>query len=243
MLINQLLIKKQVLKHILPFCEPSKENFELVLEHGLEICQEYERRYSKIHDSFYVLSQIQESTYRPISCQNQEFSQFLPKQYYHSSAIEAYRNYYSQEKIAVASYSLPSEPPCWLWEKLLPQYSVEVGKIVDGKIKISQKFWSDLFSFLTIKNSNKKEIPILEIFLSLGFGTSQSLSLPERITGKILSNFERKFYQFQFLISYCCERDMLPGYLFIGGKNSRLKKSKEKKIIKKDFFSGYIYYI
>jgi hypothetical protein len=209
--------------------EQSKENFEWVLQHGIEICLEFERRFGHSHKALLALKEIENSTYRPTQKILCSFGQFVPEKYQQINSIEAYRNVYAEEKIAFANYSQPSEPPIWLWEKLIHCYPANIAEIKNGKILIFSDFLIDLSSFLEKQLSeNRKEVSLKDLFLKFGFGDYLDFPLPQRKPGILLSISEKRFYRFQFLISYLCEQEMLPKWKLVTGKNVRVVRKKKK---------------
>lgn len=210
------------------WAEQSKENFDWVLQHGIEICFEFEKRFGHPHKSFQALSDIQSIHFRPPEKELSKFGQFIPEKYQQADSVQAYRDAYAGEKIVFAHYSFPSEPPTWLWEKVIRCYPTNVAEIKNGKIKISHNFWSDLSSFLEDELKNKKkEVFLSKIFLHFSFGSSSDFPLPI-LSKNLLSISEKKFYSFQFLISFLTRQEMLPGWRLITGKNARLKFQKLK---------------
>ena len=87
----------------------SIEHYKWVLEHGLEICFEFEERYGKAHATKAVLVWLMNNI---PNLPNNGFTpppQCMPEQYKKKDTIEAYRNFYINDKIKVKNLS---------WKKL-----------------------------------------------------------------------------------------------------------------------------
>ena len=93
----------------------SQENLKWTIEHGLELCYEYTRRYNKIHKSQAVIEYIQKH-FDITKIKKKEFT--LPAicmddQYKISQdPIECYREYYIKNKSRFAKWKNVS-PPDW----------------------------------------------------------------------------------------------------------------------------------
>lgn len=93
----------------------SQENFKWTIEHGLELCYEYTRRYNKNHKSQAVIEYIQ----KHFDIKKIEKKQFtmppvcMPEQYKISQdPIICYREYYLNNKARFAKWKNVS-PPNW----------------------------------------------------------------------------------------------------------------------------------
>ncbi len=91
----------------------SIEHYRWLYQHYISICVEYTRRYGKKHKSQtlqYALS------ITPKHLPNDGFvepPQVMPNEYKSESTVEAYRDYYRNEKKDIASWSNTISPPNW----------------------------------------------------------------------------------------------------------------------------------
>tara|TARA_B100001250_G_scaffold359928_1_gene337092 strand:+ start:332 stop:796 length:465 start_codon:yes stop_codon:yes gene_type:complete len=92
----------------------SRENWNWLLEHGLEMCAEYTKRYGKIHKSQAVIEWCAKIPNPPKWDKLTPFAQAMPVQYKDSNPVVAYRNYYKGEKSSFAKWKTQS--PSW-WPK------------------------------------------------------------------------------------------------------------------------------
>ena len=89
------------------------DNYYWLFGHGLELCSEYTKRYNKIHglqrlyDNF-LFSLPMSIKYGKLT----PFAQAMPDQYKCSDAVQAYRNYYLNEKSRFAKWK-NSQVPEW----------------------------------------------------------------------------------------------------------------------------------
>lgn len=80
----------------------SKENFLWLVEHGLELCDEYTRRYGKVHKSKAVIEWCFENLPSNMEVLGlTKFAQAMPEHLKADNAVTAYRNYYKAEKHAM----------------------------------------------------------------------------------------------------------------------------------------------
>lgn len=91
----------------------SMNNYYWLLMHGYELCLEYTRRYNKIH----TLQNLYEHNLSECPANGSfkgltPFAQAMPDQYKCSDAVQAYRNYYVNEKSKFAKWK-NSEVPDW----------------------------------------------------------------------------------------------------------------------------------
>tara|TARA_Y100001963_G_C6662622_1_gene391246 strand:- start:258 stop:740 length:483 start_codon:yes stop_codon:yes gene_type:complete len=92
----------------------SAENYEWLLDHAYAMCQEYTRRYGKVHKSLDAISWCG-SNYHKLNIPRQgltKFAQAMPEQYKNSCGVTAYRSYYNGEKAYFAKWS-KRETPSW----------------------------------------------------------------------------------------------------------------------------------
>ena len=92
----------------------SAENYEWLLDHAYAMCQEYTRRYGKVHKSLDAISWCG-SNYHKLNIPRKglsKFAQAMPEEYYYSCGVTAYRSYYNGEKAYFAKWS-KRETPSW----------------------------------------------------------------------------------------------------------------------------------
>jgi hypothetical protein len=79
----------------------SIEHYRWLVKHGLEICDEFEKRYGKHHKTKDVLLWLQQN--EP-SIPNNGFTEpplCMPDEFKKKDAIEAYKNFYINDKVAI----------------------------------------------------------------------------------------------------------------------------------------------
>ena len=102
----------------------SLENYDWHVEHALELCAEYDRRYHKIHATEKILRWCKKysprnSNKRQLSKGLTPFAQAMPDHYKVSGdAVQAYRNYYIGDKARFAKWKEPSLVPEWFNEAI-----------------------------------------------------------------------------------------------------------------------------
>ncbi len=95
----------------------SIQHYRWLVKHGLEICSEFTKRYGKYHKTQEVLEwcQINEPNIpdngfvTPPQC--------MPEEFKRSNTIEAYKNFYVYDKIAVKGLGwkkIPNNKPLWV---------------------------------------------------------------------------------------------------------------------------------
>ena len=100
----------------------SLENYDWHVEHALELCAEYDRRYRRIHATEKILRWCKKyspknSNKRQLSKGLTPFAQAMPDHYKVSGdAVQAYRNYYIGDKARFAKWKEPSLVPEWFSE-------------------------------------------------------------------------------------------------------------------------------
>jgi hypothetical protein len=90
----------------------SRDNFLWLVEHGIELCEEYTRRYGKVHASQAVIVTASGLAEKIPAGVLTAFAQAMPDECKKESAVEAYRNYYKLKKVAIATWK-HSETPSW----------------------------------------------------------------------------------------------------------------------------------
>ncbi len=91
----------------------SADNFCWLVQHGMELCFEYTRRYNKIHKCQQVIMDIRETDWGTLQYQDMERTphpQCMPDEYkstelrIHSNTVRAYRRYYVNDKKDIAKW-------------------------------------------------------------------------------------------------------------------------------------------
>ncbi len=88
-----------------------------MVQHGLEICNEFELRYGKEHATKKILVWLQ---YNKPNLPDNGFTpppQCMPEEFRKSDVIEGYRNFYINDKIAVKGLGwkkIPDKKPLWI---------------------------------------------------------------------------------------------------------------------------------
>ena len=95
----------------------SRYNFEWLVLHGLELCNEYTRRYGKVHASRRVIEWALDNVdlLAFTATELTPFVQAMPEIYRSHCAVEADRAYYLGAKKEFATWKSPAKPPHW-WE-------------------------------------------------------------------------------------------------------------------------------
>jgi len=94
----------------------SRENFNWLLNLGLELAKEYTFRYGKIHkcqsimEDFMLKSWADKIPNKGLT----EFVKCMPDQYKIADPIESYRNYYRADKAYIAKWKNRNPPEWWL---------------------------------------------------------------------------------------------------------------------------------
>ena len=82
------------------------QNYEWLLSHAYAMCQEYTRRYGKVHKSIYAIEWCGKN-YHKLCLPHTgltPFAQAMPDEYKNNCAITAYQNYYNGEKSSFAKW-------------------------------------------------------------------------------------------------------------------------------------------
>ena len=97
----------------------SKENYEWLLDHAYAMCQEYTRRYGKVHKSLDTIHWCF-CNYNQLNLPRKgltPFAQAMPEEYKNDCAVTAYRAYYNGEKSYFAKWTT-RDIPKWFMNKL-----------------------------------------------------------------------------------------------------------------------------
>tara|TARA_R100000664_G_scaffold33096_1_gene49346 strand:- start:584 stop:1066 length:483 start_codon:yes stop_codon:yes gene_type:complete len=92
----------------------SVENYEWLLNHAYAMCQEYTRRYGKVHKSLNAIGWCG-SNYHKLNIPSKgltPFAQAMPEEYKNDCSVTAYRSYYNGEKAYFAKWT-KRETPNW----------------------------------------------------------------------------------------------------------------------------------
>ena len=118
----QQLCDKHVVKMILEsaqmlcavFPKGEAPNYEWLLSHAFAMCQEYTKRYGKIHKSLEAIHWCG-CNYHKLDLPRiglTKFAQAMPDEYKNKCSVTAYRSYYNGEKAYFAKWS-KRETPSW----------------------------------------------------------------------------------------------------------------------------------
>ena len=100
----------------------SADNFCWLVQHGMELCFEYTRRYNKIHKCQQVIMDLRETDWGTLQYQDMEKTphpQCMPDEYkstelrIHSNTVRAYRRYYVNDKKDIAKWEKSRPMPDW----------------------------------------------------------------------------------------------------------------------------------
>lgn len=92
----------------------SLSNYNWLINHAIALCEEYTKRYEKIHASQKIIEFCLNCGGKPeIDKGLTPFVQAMPDNYRNSDAVIAYRNYFIGEKSKIALWKPPSTIPYW----------------------------------------------------------------------------------------------------------------------------------
>lgn len=91
----------------------SRVNFLWLAEHGLELCAEYTLRYGKVHKCQHKIEHMTNMCGMVPVGSLTPFAQCMPDEYRHTSAVQAYRTYYNNDKAYFAKWDKGREAPSW----------------------------------------------------------------------------------------------------------------------------------
>jgi hypothetical protein len=95
------------------WCGDSRLNFMWAVTHALALCEEYTRRYSKVHSCEKGLNHLADMQYMIQGEQFTPFAQAMPDQYKSHDAVYSYRQYYLHEKKSFAKWEKLNNIPDW----------------------------------------------------------------------------------------------------------------------------------
>ena len=90
----------------------SLANYAWLLEHARALCDEYTKRYGKVHKSEEVIASLDRAPSVPDGPMT-PFAQAMPATYRREDPVKAYRAYYVSEKARFARWAPRAEPPEW----------------------------------------------------------------------------------------------------------------------------------
>lgn len=88
-------------------------NWEWLIEHGLELGREFERRFGKKHKSADVIEWCRKNGGRPEGIGLTAFAVDIPKKWHTGDPIGSYRGYYVNTKTSLAKWTSPGVRPIW----------------------------------------------------------------------------------------------------------------------------------
>ena len=100
----------------------SADNFCWLVQHGMELCFEYTRRYNKVHKCQQVIMDLRETDWGTLQYQDMEITphpQAMPDEYkstelrIHNNTVRAYRRYYVNGKKDIAKWEKSRPMPKW----------------------------------------------------------------------------------------------------------------------------------
>ena len=112
----------------------SADNFSWLLQHGMELCFEYTRRYNKIHKSQQVIMDLRETDWGTLQYKPMEMTphpQAMPDVYkstklrIHNNTVRAYRQYYVNDKKDIAKWERGRPMPDWYTNKIYKMENYE----------------------------------------------------------------------------------------------------------------------
>jgi hypothetical protein len=98
----------------------SIQHYRWVVEHGLEVCNEFTKRYGKLHKTQSVLEWCRDN--EPSIPDNgfTEPPQCMPDEYKKANTVEGYRTYYIEDKMKIKqlTYNKLNNTPEWIKKSL-----------------------------------------------------------------------------------------------------------------------------
>jgi hypothetical protein len=95
------------------WCGDSRENYNWASIHALELCNEYTKRYGKIHACQKGIEILCDMDYLIPEGELTNHAQAMPEEYKDSDAVIAYRNYYLNDKKDFAKWKMGNVPYWW----------------------------------------------------------------------------------------------------------------------------------
>ena len=91
----------------------TRSNYNWASVHALELCNEYTKRYGKVHACQKGIEKLCDMDYLVPEGELTNFALAMPNQYKNPDAVVAYRNYYLNEKKDFATWKLGNVPYWW----------------------------------------------------------------------------------------------------------------------------------
>lgn len=91
----------------------SSANMAWLWAHAIELCEEYTRRFGKVHKTRYVLESIAWLMPRADWHDHTPFAKAMPERWKQYDAVTAYRCYYIAEKSDIARWKPRASAPAW----------------------------------------------------------------------------------------------------------------------------------
>ena len=98
------------------WCRENSANYLYLIEYGLYLCDEYTYRYNKVHKSAQVIQWCKDNIALlklPYSQSVSPFAQAVPNDFKSTNAVNTYREYYLNNKRAIATWNRGRNPPTW----------------------------------------------------------------------------------------------------------------------------------
>jgi hypothetical protein len=95
------------------WCGDSRDNYEWAVEHALELCLEYTKRYGKIHSCEAGIIHLAKMSELIPEGSLTPFALAMPDEYKSEDAINSYRTYYLNDKKAFAKWEKSNNVPFW----------------------------------------------------------------------------------------------------------------------------------
>jgi hypothetical protein len=116
---EQILYKATMMNHpCTVWSRKTLGNYNWLCIHGIELCEEYTRRYGREHACKKVIDWcfLNPPQNIPKNPRITPFAQAMPEKYKNEDAVLAYRNYYIYEKFSIAKWK-NSKTPSWFFQK------------------------------------------------------------------------------------------------------------------------------
>ena len=91
----------------------SKQNWNWLVQHSRALCQEYTKRYGKIHKSQRVTEWAEKLNISLPDTGQTEFALAMPAKYRVLCPVQSYRDYYKGDKARFASWRTGKAPDWW----------------------------------------------------------------------------------------------------------------------------------
>lgn len=98
------------------WCGDSRSNYNWASVHALELCNEYFKRYNKIHSCQKGIEKLSNMDHFIPEGEMTRPALAMPEQYKSDDVVKSYRNYYIYEKSNFAKWERGSQIPKWFIE-------------------------------------------------------------------------------------------------------------------------------